>query len=213
MVPPSPLSPFRVIPTISPFSPTTDGSMPPHSLFSPRSPQSSHPSLLSIPPWMSPLSLSLSPPLFSLSDSHQSPHSYVSSLPSQSHHGRSLSMSPSQPSPSECPFSVSPQSPLNFPSQSHCGHSLLMSPSQHPLPSSPSVLPFSPMPSDQPHTRATFPLELTHSQAPASKPASLYKHFLLCLDRLPQPKTGLEDWSSYTSTDFHTGSQPENQVV
>lgn len=142
------------------------------------------------------------------------------SVPSQLHFQSAFSVSPwtfplNVPL-TAIPLSVPsqfPLSPLNFPSQSHCGHSLLMSPSQHSLLSSPSVPPFSPVPSDQPHSRATFPLELTHSQAPASKPASLYKHFLLCLDRLPQPKTGLEDWSSYTSTDFHTGSQPENQVV
>lgn len=205
----------------------------PHSLLSPHIPQNPYPSLSSISPWVSPLSVSLSPTQFSLSDSHQSPHSYISSLPSQSHNGCLLSMPPSQPSPSvsllsfpsvtagfplsvphRCPLSVSPsECPLSVSPQSHCRHSLSTSHSQHPLTSSPSVPPFSPMPSEQPHTRANFPSELTHSQAPASNPASLYKHFLLCLDRLPQPKTGLEDWSSYTSMHFHTGSQPEIQVV
>nr|XP_041575128.1 proline-rich protein 36-like [Taeniopygia guttata] len=45
--PPSPLSPFRVTHTTSPFSPTMDSSMPPHSLSSPHTPQSPHPSLSS----------------------------------------------------------------------------------------------------------------------------------------------------------------------
>lgn len=121
-----------------------------------------------------------------------------------------LSVSPTEMISLNVPLRVSPLSfflsviPCSFPSQSHCARSLS---------SSPSVSPFSPLPSEQPHTKESVPSELTHSQAPASNPASLHKHFLLCLDRLPQPKTGLEDWSSYSSMDFHTGSQPENQVV
>lgn len=151
------------------------------------------------------------------------PPSYISSLPSQSHHGCPLSMPPLQ-----SPFSVFPQSPLSFHSQS-CRDDLSQCPPQSvPSQSPPAVSPLNPtvdvpsqhplpscalMPSEQPHIRVSAPSELTHSQTPASNPASLYKHFLLCLDRLPQPKTGLEDRSSHTSMDFHTGSQPENQVV
>lgn len=152
-------------------------------------------------------SLSLNHAQFSLSDTYQSltvvfpvcllsltidvpsqcplhshpPHSLPSQFP-LSH----LSTSPLGPrtwSPSACPLSVTP---CSFPSQFHCGHSLSMCPSQHPLPSSPSVPPFSPMPSEQPHTRASVPSELTHSQAPASNP-SLALQTLSVLSRQTSP--------------------------
>lgn len=113
MILPSPLSPFRVTAAISPFQSHHGwlNALSQSFLSSEPPPQS----LLSIPPWMSPLSLSLSRPQFSLLDSHQSLTvtfpvcllSLTMDVPSQ--------RPPFSHSPSQFPCSVSPQSPLNFP--------------------------------------------------------------------------------------------------
>lgn len=133
---------------MSPFSPTTHGSMGPHSLFSPHTPQSSHPSLSPQFHHGCPLSVFLSCPQFSLSDSHQSVPvtfpvcllSLTMDVPSQCppcsllsqfslSHLSASTLSPAEMislmSPSECPLSVTP---CSFPSQSHCRRSLSTSP-------------------------------------------------------------------------------------